>query len=161
MTRRPLTGLGLIALLAALLSLAAPAGAVTITEFEIEPGAPAGTHAPRYIKSAPNGLLWFTDGGSKPGLGRISTGGEFFSFIDEAKSPLDIAIAADGTAYWTASNGTGRKTPTGSAEWIPWTIDTYAIALTAAGELRWGESRPIKGSSSICRTAGNVWGASR
>jgi virginiamycin B lyase len=161
MGSRPTSVAGLIALLAAMLSFAAPAGAATITEFDVEPGAPAGTHAPRYIKSAPNGTLWFTDGGTKPGLGRIGTGGEAFSFIDEAKSPLDLTIAADSTVYWTAANGTGRRLPNGVMDFKTWTIDTYAIALDAAGGLRWGEGRSGSDSSSICRTEGNVWAGDR
>ena len=147
-----------IAALAAALALAAPAGAVTITEFEVQPGTAPGVHTPRYIESGPGGILWFTDGGTKAGLGRIDTNGERFPFLDESKSPLDLTIAGDGTVYWTAANGTGRRLPTGVMEWKGWTVDTYAIGLNAAGELRWGEARSGGGnSSSICRTENNVW----
>jgi virginiamycin B lyase len=149
-----------IAALAVTLALTAPAGAVTITEFEVQSGAVPGSHAPRYIKAGPGGL-WFTDGGTKAGLGRVSTDGEFLPFIDEAKAPLDLTIASDGTVYWTAANGTGRRLPNGETAFKSWTIDTYAIALNAAGELRWGEGRSGEASASICRTENNVWSGSR
>ena len=151
-----------IAALAAALALAAPAAAVTITEFEVQPGAAPGAHVPRYIEPGPEGLLWFTDGGTKPGLGRMTTDGEPVTFLGQGQLPVDLTIAGDGTVYWTAANGTGRRLPNGSTELVVWTLDTYAIALNAAGELRWGEGRSGGGnSSSICRNKDNVWSGER
>jgi virginiamycin B lyase len=128
----------LLFLLGALLALAAPASAA-ITEFEIEPGAPAGTHGPRYIHPGPDGNLWYADSGpSAPGIGRISPAGERFATIPDDQKPVDLVTAPDGTVYWTADGGLGLRSPTGAVQRAA-RYPSYAIALNAAGQLRWGE----------------------
>ena len=67
------------AVLATVLAIAAPASAVTITEFDAEPGAPLTAHEPRYIDAGPDGNMWWTDG--VVGIARISTTGERFATI--------------------------------------------------------------------------------
>ena len=145
-----------IAVLGCLLTLAfaAPAAAVTITEFPIEPGSPPTAHAPRYIESGPDRNLWFTD---NPGIGRIGPNGERFAPILDPHYPVDLATAADGTVYWTADDGLGRRLPNGDVQTQYIVSDAYAIAFTAAGELRWTERYlPVAGAPGVvCRhTAG-------
>jgi len=66
------------ALLATLLVvlLSAPAGAVTIAEFDVEPGAAPAAHAPYRIRAWPDGNLHYTDQGTSRSIGRISPAGE-------------------------------------------------------------------------------------
>lgn len=118
--------------------LAAPAGAVTITEFTIEPGSAPNTHAPRYIHAGPDGNLWYTDGGTDAGIGRIGTGGEPFAEIADAKGPTDLAFEPDGTVFWVTDGATkGRRLPSGQVETAKTPGPSYATALTASGDLRW------------------------
>ncbi|HEY2769434.1 MAG TPA: hypothetical protein VGI87_02655, partial [Solirubrobacteraceae bacterium] len=99
---------GLVA--AGLLLASAPAGAVTITEFPIEPGSAAGAHAPRYIHPGPDGALWFTDGGSDYGIGRITTDGSFEPPVSTIVPPVDFVTEPNETVFWAGDGGYGAHT---------------------------------------------------
>ena len=130
---------------------AAPASAVTITEFDIEPGAKPGVYLPRYIEAGPDGNLWFTEAGSKAGIGRISTIGEPFPHIADPGDPEDLTFTADGTLYWTSDAGVGRRTPFGEVSKSGETTrSSFGIGLTASGNVRWGEPT-LKGTGAYCR----------
>src|SRR6478735_612398 len=79
----------------AVVATAAPASAATFKEYSLGT-APA--HQPRYIKAGPDGNIWFADGGTQGGIGRISPTGELFAEFG-GLGPVEIAFAADGTAY--------------------------------------------------------------
>jgi virginiamycin B lyase len=119
-----------------LLLAAAPAGAVTITEFPVGAG-------PRYIHPGPDGNIWFA---YSAGIGRISPAGERFAPILNTHSPVDLVNAADGSVYWSGDAALGLRTANGAVYGGRITAPAYAIALTATGELRW--SLP---GSGICR----------
>jgi streptogramin lyase len=137
--------------LACLAALAAPASAVTITEFEIEPGAKPGTYLPRYIEAGPDGNLWFTEAGTKSGIGRMSTSGERFPQISDPSGPEDLVFTADGTLFWTSDAGVGRRTPLGEASKSGETArESFGIGLTAGGAVRWGEPT-FKGTGAFCK----------
>jgi streptogramin lyase len=114
----------------AALAAASPAGAATFKEYSVGsfPG-----QQPRYIKAGPDGNLWYADGGTEGGIGRISPQGELFARLG-GLGPVDIAFAPDGTAYWAGDFGVGRRSPTGiiyeSNEWKP----DYAAAVAPNGE---------------------------
>lgn len=78
-------------------ALVAPssAAAFTITEFESQAGAPAGSHAPRYIQPGPDGALWCTDSGPWPGIGHITTAGLRLAPIPDPRVPVDLVVAPD------------------------------------------------------------------
>jgi virginiamycin B lyase len=109
---------------------AAPASAATFKEFSLGT-APA--HQPRYIKAGPDGNIWFADGGTEGGIGRISTQGELLPEFG-GKGPVDIALAPDGTAYWAGDESVGKRTPNGvvteSTKWK----SNYAAAVAPNGE---------------------------
>lgn len=90
---------------AATLVSAAPAGAVTITEFPV--GTP-GASQPTYIVSSPTGRLWFTDIGTDHGVRQMTTAGELVG--GPLKGPAgtsaptgDLAFDADGTLGWSVN----------------------------------------------------------
>lgn len=147
------------AVVAGLLVVAVPAGAVTITEFDVEPGTALGVHLPRYIDTGPDGNLWFTDGGSRPGIGRITTAGQPLGQISTSSSPMDLAVAADGsgTVYFTGDRALLRRTADGAITSSP-TPPSYAIALATNGGLRWGHKSDAD-SVEICSFQNEVWGA--
>lgn len=139
---------------ASALIAAAPAGAATITEFEIVPGAPPGAHVPRYIEFGPDGSLWWTEVGSTPGIRRISLQGETFPFISDARGPVDLDFAADGSMYWTSDGGLGWRQPTGALWYVKGSGPAFGIALTAAGYVRWGATD----DGGVCAFANENWG---
>jgi streptogramin lyase len=124
------------------IAAAAPARAVTITEFPVGGG-------PRYIHPGPDGNVWFA---YDPGIGRIGTDGARFAAIPDARYPVDLVTAPDGTVYWTGDSGNGRRLPNGGVETaaLDPVEDGYAIAVNAAGQPRW-TSRHFTGSASLCR----------
>ena len=105
---------------------AAPARAVTITEF------PVGA-APRYIEPGPDGNIWFA---YDPGIGRISPMGERFAPILSAYYPVDLITAPDGTVYWAGDSAMGQRTPDGGVRHGRISAAGYAVALTADGQVR-------------------------
>jgi streptogramin lyase len=143
------------------LAPAASAVAFTITEFDAQAGAPAGSHSPRYIHPGPDGALWYTDSGSRPGIGRISTAGVRLAPIPDPQVPVDLVVAADGTVYWTAETGITRRAPGGAL--ISRAVEPgYGIGLNAGGLLRMG--RTTAGQALVCEvTADNAFevGANR
>ena len=126
----PAALLGCVAALVA----AAPAGAVTITEFPTDGG-----QLPRYIHVGPGQNLWYTEVGASAGaVGRISTSGERFAPIADANKPADLVTMPDGTVVWTTdSDWLGRRLPNGTVQSVSVHGAGYAIATTASGDLRW------------------------
>ncbi|MBS1882268.1 MAG: hypothetical protein JSS97_04850 [Actinobacteria bacterium] len=105
--------LGRFALLITMLGALAgadPAGAVTITEFDANPGKLA---TPNYIVAGPDGNLWWTESGAEPGIGRISPAGERFPIISDSGRPIDLAVAAGGWVSWVSEKGFGSRSPSG------------------------------------------------
>jgi streptogramin lyase len=94
----------LLAAVAAALVLAAPAGAVTITEFDIEPGAPPEAHDPYRIHAFPDGNLYYSDQGTSTGIGRISPAGERLTPQLTSGTPIDFILRGRDTMF-TAANG--------------------------------------------------------
>ena len=86
---------------------------MTITEFPIEPGAAAGAHVPYAIVAGPDGGLWYTDAGTKHGIGRIDTAGERIAPIVTPYQPFDLVTAPDGTVSWTDVRNVGSRSPAG------------------------------------------------
>lgn len=134
-TRARLVG-GALAVVGCLvcLALVPAARAVTITDFPADGG-----QVPRYIHLGPDRNLWFTAGGPSPGIGRIRSSGQLLSSIPSAIDPVDLLTLPDGTVVWTGNAGLGRRLFDGSVQTLPYPL-TYAIALTASGDLRWTES---------------------
>lgn len=133
----------------AALGLAPGAGAVTINEFPLG-GAP-GAHLPRYIKAGPDGNLWFSDGGTSGGIGRISPSGELFAEIG-GHFPDDLAFAPDGTLFWAGDTGIGRREPDGAI--VEHDVNTevlapYAVAVNYKGFLVWSEAMN-GGTPTVC-----------
>jgi streptogramin lyase len=133
----------LLVAMSAAIALPAVAGAVTIKEFPISPGATPTQVSPYYVKAGPDGNLWIVNRGTDNGILRVSTTGQPRLPPIEAGSPQDIAVGASGTVYWTetpsAAGGQGRivsrgpggiqqfgglATPFGVA------VNPYSIALT-------------------------------
>lgn len=99
--------------LAAVCVLAAPAGAVQITEFSLPAKA-----KPVYITAGPDGDMWFTDNGTNT-IGRITTSGEAAEFglgVTPEANLTGIAAGPDGNLWFTERNGRkiGRITPAGA-----------------------------------------------
>jgi len=119
------------ALFAALLLLAAPAGAHALTlethRAGITPG--AGTNA---IAAAPDGTLWVSEawgpGGAGGGVARLTRGGtatEWPLGLPDGVWPLSLAVTADGTIWFTRSDGfVGRRRADGG---------TARVAVPGAG----------------------------
>ena len=133
----------------AALAAAAPAQAASITEFPLG-GAP-GAHVPRYIKAGPDGNLWFSDGGTSGGIGRISPTGELFAEIG-GHFPDDLAFALDGTLFWAGDTGIGRREPDGAI--VEHDVNTevlapYAVAVNYKGFLAWSEAMN-EGTPTVC-----------
>lgn len=147
----------LLGSLAALVTVA-PAGAVTVTEFPIEPGSAPGSHLPRYIQVGPDQNLWYAEGGTSPGIGRIGTSGERLPQIPDPAKPVDLTAAPDGTVYWTTDSGLGRRLPNGAVGSYTGR-PSYSIALTVDGELRWGGKSTKSEYSAVCRFDPGKWGS--
>ena len=99
--------IGVVALLALL--TAAPAGAVTITEFPIGTLKSSETQ-PGWIASSPTGRLWFVDLAGE-GLRQLSTNGELVGGLVAAPpgagAPTsDLAFRADGALAGSSTNPT-------------------------------------------------------
>jgi streptogramin lyase len=124
---------------AAALALAGPAAAVTMTEFPIEPGAPAGSHMPSYLRPGPDGGLWFVDEAARS-IGRMGLQGQRVAPIPTVASmiPHDLVIGADGITYWTQ--------------------DDYGLVTRAAsGELFNGRANGELPSGAAMDATGRVW----
>lgn len=150
----------LLGCVAALAVAAVPAGAVTITEFPVEPGAAPGTHGPQFIKVGPDRNLWFTDGFSKD-IGRMSTRGERFAPFADSNGPVDLVVLPDGTVAWTTATGLGRRYPSGLIQPGGQQIGApYAIGLTSSGEVRFG-TFGVQSSDQghVCAPSGSGWTA--
>jgi streptogramin lyase len=145
--------LGCVAALAA----AVPAGAVTITEFPVEPGAAPGAHGPQFIKVGPDQNLWFTDGFSKD-IGRMSTLGERFAPFADSNGPVDLVVMPDGSVAWTTGKGVGRRYPSGLVQPGDQNLNgaAYAIGLTSSGEVRLGVEFS-GGDARVCAPSGSGW----
>ena len=142
----------------AALATTASAGAVTVTEFQIEPGSAPGSHLPRYIQVGPDQNIWYADGGTSPGIGRISTSGVRLPQIADPAKPVDLVAAPDGTVYWTTDSGLGRRLPNGQVGSYAGR-PSYSIALTVDGELRWGGKSTKSEYSAVCRFDPGTWGS--
>jgi virginiamycin B lyase len=124
-------GRSTIVLIAAMaLITGTPAAAATFKEYSV--GSYPGQQ-PRYIKAGPDGNLWYADGGTEGGIGRISPTGEMFKRVGGG-GPVDIAFAADGTAYWAGDKGTGRRNPDGVIDESELRTSDYAAAVSPTGE---------------------------
>ena len=91
----------LLAVVLTAVALPAAAGAVTIREFPIEPGAAPGAQAPYYLKAGPDGNLWIVNRGSSGGIQRIATSGQRLAPI-ASENPQDIVVGP-------AAPSTGRS----------------------------------------------------
>jgi streptogramin lyase len=96
------------------LAFASGAGAVTITEIAANPTAVASQ--PQSIAAGSEGSIWWTEEGSAPSIGHISTGGERFPQIAEPLIPLGIVVAPSGWVSWGTKSGTAARTPKGVVE---------------------------------------------
>jgi virginiamycin B lyase len=119
-------------------------------------GALPGTHRPRFLAVGPEGAIWWTENGTEPGIGRITTAGVRLVRIPDPDVPVGIARAGDGTMYWTGEHGLGREPPGGAAEAVPRPGFSEGLGFTAAGALRWGESGG--GTEAVLGFAGEGWG---
>jgi virginiamycin B lyase len=135
---------------------AAPAAAASVEEIPLAPGVPAAGHQARFVAVGPEGAIWWSEGGSEPGIGRITTAGVRLGRIDDPDGPLDLLRGADGTMYWTAEHGLGRKPPGAPAETLARPGFSEAIGFSTGGALRWGESDA--GAEVVLGFAGEAWG---
>lgn len=137
--------------------VAAPAGAATINDFPVESGSPAGAHQPLAIRAGLDGNLWFTDQGSSFGIGRMSTSGERIAPVPALDLPFDLAVAPNGTVYWTEGEYIGIRTPDGTVQNVHVTGGPNAggITLAADGTPRagWTFSSDVT-HAWICETTG-------
>ncbi|MDQ6811506.1 MAG: hypothetical protein M3Z95_06380 [Actinomycetota bacterium] len=138
------------------LSVAPAARAVTITEFPSDAG-----QGPRYIHVGPDQNLWFAAGGSSPGIGRMRTSGARLPSIADPHDPIDLVTLPNGEVDWTAYHGLGRRLPGGVTQTINDSGD-YAIAVTAAGDLRWTSvsGTPEGTVAAVCRFSAAAFGPS-
>jgi streptogramin lyase len=134
--------LGLAALAA--LAVAAPANAVTITEFDTNPGK---VSVPLNIVGGADGNLWWTEIGSEPGIGRMSPSGERFPVIPDGSNPIDLAAAPSGWVSWVSQEGFGSRSPSGLVTRTANSFSAGAITLTPSGQIRFGGR---EGVSVIC-----------
>lgn len=117
------------------LAVAAPADAVTITEFEANPGQ---ISVPINIVGGPDGNLWWTELGSEPGIGRMSPTGERFPVIPDTSNPIDLAVAPSGWVSWVTQEGFGRRSPSGIVTREASSFSAGSITLTPSGQIRFG-----------------------
>jgi streptogramin lyase len=125
----------LVAALVIAAVLPVAARAVTINEFAIEPGAPAGAHAPYYLKVGPDGNLWIVDRGTGMGIQRMTPSGQRVAPI-ASENPQDIAVGSSGTVYWTESvgadglGGIARLAPGGVVQRFRGLANPFAVAVS-------------------------------
>lgn len=117
------------------LALAAPAPAVTVTEFDANPGE---ISVPLNIVAGADGNLWWTEIGSEPGIGRMSPTGERFPVIPDGNNPIDLAAAPSGWVSWVSQEGFGRRSPSGFVTRETVNFRAGAITLTPADQIRFG-----------------------
>jgi virginiamycin B lyase len=117
------------------LALAAPAGAVTVTEFEANPGK---ISVPLNIVAGADGNLWWTEIGSEPGIGRMSPTGERFPVIPDGSNPIDLAAAPSGWVSWVTQEGFGTRSPSGIVTRTANSFGAGSITLTPSGQIRFG-----------------------
>ena len=141
----------------AVLAVAGPAHAVTVIDYEAELGAPAGTHAPYFITTGPDGTLWYTDAatGAGGGIGRLNTSGTRLFAIQSNTPTFDLLRAPDGSMYWTAPSSSsayvrapdGKISTGGPAVYRKWGI-TFA-----GGRVLFGYNQVEQGMSyhGICK----------
>jgi streptogramin lyase len=136
----------------ALLVAAAPASAVTITEYPT--GSPA-THEPRYLKAGPDGNLWYAEGGTEGGIVRVSTNGEVTRRLGQPKGEVDLSFSPNGTLFWAGEFSRGKLLPNGMIEERP-AESGYASFVSPGGEWRWTEKdgSPIPPKESWCTPNG-------
>ncbi|HTT94138.1 MAG TPA: hypothetical protein VMF55_05660 [Solirubrobacterales bacterium] len=130
----------------ATLAFAGTAQAVTITEFEANPDNFSST--PGNIAAGADGNLWWTEGGAEIGLGRMSPTGERLPIIHTEKLPVDLATAPSGWVSWVATDGYGRRSPSGFVSNELGEAASFhggAITLTPTGQIRFGG----RGGSSV------------
>jgi streptogramin lyase len=129
------------------LTFADSAGAVSITEFPAQnPGGPD----PLNIIAGPDGNLWWTEGGSNPGLGRMTPTGESLALIEDGSHPVDLVAAPSGWVSWVDEEGWVSRSPAGVFKVSPNNnLKGGAITLTAANEVRFGGSLGA-GVAAVC-----------
>ncbi len=114
----------------AALAAASPAGAATFKEYSV--GAyPA--HAPRYIKAGPDGNLWYADGGTEGGVGRISPQGELFNEFGLVGA-VELAFGPDGSVFWAGDKDIGERRQSGEIYESSTPVLNYAAAVSPSGE---------------------------
>jgi len=116
----------------AALAAAAPAGAATFNEYTIGSAYPA--HAPRYIKAGPDGNVWFADGGTEGGIGRISPHGELFTEFGFPGAD-EIAFEPNGVTFWTGDTGIFERTRLGEEYASSTATLNYAATTSPTGEV--------------------------
>jgi streptogramin lyase len=116
---------------------ATPAGAATFKEYPIGGAYPG--HAPRYIKAGPDGNLWFADGGSEGGIGRISPHGELFTEFGPPGAD-EIAFPPNGLVFWTSDQGIYERTQLGEEYSSTTATLNYAATTSPSGEI-WFSSK--------------------
>ncbi len=152
-------------MIAALLVLAAPAGAATITEYPVQPtGAPSGSHLPTYITASPLGTLWFTDMGTETAVRAIDVNGLPVATITDPDAEFnfgpDLGFAPDGTLFWVINEpfvtGLGSRSPSGVV-----TIDDnndvkdgYALGFDSLGVAHYTAKFKSPVVSALCTAKG-------
>lgn len=98
---------------------------------------------PYRITSGNDGAVWFTDQGTTPAIGRVTTAGTISEYaIPDGALPYGIASGADGALWFSAQGGTsgnyiGRFDPTAL------TFTTYVTTLTAPRGIALGSDDAI------------------
>jgi len=158
---------GLLAAVAFLLALVAPASAATITEFPLPEGPLGEKPRPIFITGTPNGTLWYTDFGRPSNnagqggvVGAVNTSGEPIATIPDVQATGDITSDSQGVVYWGSlfdgeSQVTRRLTSgTVTGHIFDGVGIPYAVGLTASGAERLSGTDPISAEKySICTPA--------
>lgn len=125
----------IVSMILGAVTCADPAGAVTITEFETNPGK---VSVPLNVVAGPDGNLWWTELGAEPGIGRMSPTGERFPVIPDSRNPIDLAAAPSGWVSWVSQEGFGRRSPSGIVAEQTENFRAGAITLTPSNQIRFG-----------------------
>src|SRR6202167_1106467 len=91
--------LGVVTVFGAGVAGAAPLGAITEFSGGLNPGSNDGQ-----VRAGPDGNLWFSDRGTIPAIGMITTSGaitEFSSGLNAGSAPYSIVAGADGNLWFT------------------------------------------------------------